>query len=213
MSYRMLSALVVAATLSPAFGGTIYDNGTFNGLNGSAMADFKQADDFVLGSLFSVTGFTFWSLELSGAYLGSITYSINANAGGISGAVVISGNAAATRNAAGTAQGFNVFQNNISFAATNLAAGTYWLVLHDGLATDIAFQDFYFATADVTAGNTASSRGREQSVNPPSGTWDDNSEEHAFLISGDPVGPIPEPASLALVAGGLALLGFRMYSR
>ena len=208
MRYRILYLSLAFAALPCAYGALIFDNGSFNSLNGNNMSDFHQAEDFVLLTNFNVTGFSFYTLEgtTPPSYIGSITYSIRANSAGQPGAVILTGNVTPTRTANGTALGFNVFQNDVTIGSTNLAAGTYWLVLHDGLTSDVTFQDFYWATTNVTAGNTGTNRGREQSLNPASATWDPNLEEHAFTVSGTPAGGVPEPASIFLIGGGLALL-------
>ena len=98
-----------------------------------------------------------------------------------------------------------MFQNDVAVASTSLAAGTYWLVLHDGLSSNTDFQDFYFAWTNVNPTNTASTRGKEQSLVPASVTWDATGQEHAFFISGTS-SATPEPGSILLLSGGLAVL-------
>ena len=205
MKHRLLISLLAATSLQQAFGATIYDNGTFNSLGGNAMGDFIEADNFVIGSLVNVTGFTFWTLEAASAYLGSVTWSINANTANQPGAALLSGSATPTRTSVGTALGLTVFQNDVTIAGS-LAAGTYWLTLHDGALASVAFQDFYWAWTNLNGTNTGTLRGKERSLDPPSATWDDTGNEHAFLISGTTGAATPEPASMAMIAGGLGFL-------
>ena len=115
------------------------------------------------------------------------------------------------RTANGGIPGFNIFQNDLTFAApVLLTSGSYWLVLHNGLLTDTASTDYYWATADLNATNTASVHGREMSLSPPSATWDFVGSEYAFFVSGNAVGSgVPEPASVILIAGGLVALALR----
>lgn len=220
MMKRLTLCLLCFCGLFVAPAATLYDNGTYNGLGGNGKGDAWQADDFVLAAASNLTGITFWTLEAQGAYLGSITWEIRTNNVDQPGTLVSggSGNGAPTRAAVGTALGMDVYQNDLTVNITNLAAGTYWLVLHDGLATDVDFQDFYFAWTDLNGTNTPTNRGREQ-VLPGGVTWDLNDQEHAFLISGTastapPGGDIPEPGSVVLLSGGLAaMLCARRYAK
>jgi hypothetical protein len=202
---RIGLALAVAI---PCFGATLYDNGTPNNLGANALTDFMQADDFVLAAASDLTGVSFWSMELSPAdYFGSIFWEVRNNAGGVPGAVVFgTGTVIPTRTAAGSALGLNIFRNDFSISIMGLAAGTYWLVLHNGPLTNTTFTDYYWAHTATGGGNSSTSRGVEQSLNPPIPGWTTNSEEHAFLISGDPV-LIPEPGTLILISAGLGGLG------
>src|SRR5258708_7079973 len=164
---------------------TLWDNGgpAVTTPGGSQMSDTYQGQDFVLSALSNLTDVRFWSLEASGAdYTGSIFYQIVNNSGGVPGLTVYdSGLLSPTRVAAGTVLGFNQFQNDFAINAPNLAAGTYWLLLHNGPLSSTAFSDFYWSWTDLNATNTPTNRGREMGLNPSTG-WTTNDTQMAFLI-------------------------------
>ncbi len=192
----------------------IWDNGapSATNLGGSNMSDTKQAQDFILTSATTLSGVRFWNLELIPAdYVGSIFYQIFTNAAGIpSNTVVASGTVVPTRVAAGAANsvlGYSPFQNDFAITA-NLAAGTYWLSLHNGALGSTAFTDFYWTWTDTgVANNTGTNLGREMGLDPVTG-WTTNDQEMAFNIFGDAGGPtVPEPATFAFAAAGLIAVG------
>lgn len=203
MNKLFIFFVLIVISCSELAGAVIYSSGPPDGLGGSAMTDFYQADDFSIVSNTSLTGIRFWNLEASVAdYAGSIFWYIFSDNAGLPGTALFSGSAAPTRTAAGTALGLNVFQNDFALSVS-LGAGTYWLVLHNGdPVTNNAFTDYYWATADFT-GNTTN-RGAEQSITPPDPNWASNGLEHAFEVFGDVT--VPEPATYMLVGLGLAWL-------
>ncbi len=202
------SAAVVLLAGS-ASAGTVWNNGGPNSLGGNEIGDLNGAEDFIITAQSDLTAISFWSLEASGSYLGSITWSIQANTSNVPGAVIASGNIAPTRTnlgavpALGTNPSLTLFQNNFAINVAALSAGTYWLVLHDGLSTDTALQDFYWAWANLNGTNTGTNRGLEQDATLTDPSWNTNSNEHAFLLSG---APTPEPATMVLLSAGLAAL-------
>jgi PEP-CTERM motif len=206
-----LCAVLCLLQTPAAMAVTLWNNGAPSVANpgGSNLSDTQQAQDFTLTSASSLTGVTFWSLEASVAdYVGSIFYQITNNAGGAPGATVFDfGTVTPTRTAAGTALGLNQFQNDFTLAVGNLAAGTYWLTLHNGALASTATTDFYWSWADLNGTNTATTRGREFLLNPLDTQWRSNDQEHAFAISG--VSVVPEPATWLLGAMGLAALALR----
>lgn len=153
-----------------------------------------------------LTGIRFWTLEGTGAYLGSINWEIRSNVSNLPGAIIASGNAHPTRTNVGTALSLTVFQNDLSIAVNALAAGTYWFSFHDGLDTNVTFQDFYWAWADLNATNTPTNRGVEFVIGGSS--WDTLSQEHTFQVFGDttPGGGVPEPSAALLFGAGLAAI-------
>ena len=82
MKNKIAIFLLSTASLSSAFGAQIYNNGSFNSLGGNAMGDFLESDDFTWPTLTTFSGFTFFTLEANGTYLGSVTWSIRANSAG-----------------------------------------------------------------------------------------------------------------------------------
>lgn len=211
-TFRVL--VLTFATVAASFGTTIFDNGTLNNLGASLMSDFLQAEDFSLVSPSNLTGVTFFSAEASGAYLGTIEWSIRANTAFPfqPGSVIASGTASSvTRVNLGTPAGLGglaAFSNTFS-VSVSLATDTYWLVLHNGPNSTLDSSEFYWATAD----SNLTILGKEQSLLPPSSTWDTNSQEHAFLISGNAVTDIPEPATIWTLSLGAAALWLTKQAR
>jgi hypothetical protein len=207
--------VLTIAAVTASFGATLFNNGALNNLNGNLMSELRQAEDFTLSELSNLTSITFFSLEADGAYTGSIDWSIYSGAGNQPGILVGGGNATPTRNNLGAVipLDLDAYQNTFSVNLTNLAASSYWLVLHNGPVATTEFSDFYWGWTDLNAVNTPTIRGLEQSLAPPSLTWDDTGNEHAFFISGDPASGIPEPATVILLSTGLAALWFGKRSR
>ncbi len=194
---------------SIASGATLFNNGSFNSLDGNGMGDALQGEDFVLSSTSNLTAIRFWTLEAQGAYLGSLTWSINSDNSNEPGASLAGSTLSPTTSSVGSALGLNIVQYDFNIAVNNLSAGTYWLVLHDGANIDVDFQDMYWAHTDLNVTNTGTARGLEQNL-PGGVTWNATDQEHAFVVFGDPVrdpGPeIPEPATVVLVSAGLAAI-------
>ena len=160
LPFVILPMLFEVASATP-----VYDNGVFNGLGGNAMSDLLQADDFRLNSVSTLEGIRFWALEASGAFVGSLTWSVNTDAAGRpSGTNIGSANVVPTRTLVGTALGLSVFQYDIAINLPNVTAGTYWLLLHNGANAQTAFQDFYWAWTDLNGTNiSGSAQGRAPS--------------------------------------------------
>ena len=182
------------------------------------MSSYLQAANFTTSFATNLSSASFWSLEAGSSYDGSITYSILGNASGFPNGspdeslVFASGSVAPTRTGTlGTALGLSVFQYDFALTVTNLAAGTYWLALHNGaLSTAANEADFYWAWSDANATNGGALDDQERSLFPQDLTWGTNQAEHAFLIAGERfIGgqQISEPGTLLLatLAAGLGL--------
>ena len=201
-------ALLALGSFTPAHAALIVDNGIPSTVNptGSNLSDTQQAQDFLLASITSLTNIRFWSLELSSAdYLSSIFWEIRSNAAGVPGTnVVASGTSSPTRTTAGTVAApganYNQFQNDLSVNVTSLAAGAYWLTLHNGAITANNFTDFYWSGADA---NSTAFLGQERGLKPLT-DWSTNEQELAFQLSGTASAATPEPATFA--CGGVALI-------
>ena len=96
-----------------------------------------------------------------------------------------------------------MFQNDFNIAVGGLAAGTYWLVLHNGPIGNTNFTDFYWDWTAAGSGNN----GMEQSLNPAVPGFTTNGAEHAFALFGSPSAlGSPEPGAWVLVTSGFAAL-------
>ena len=218
--YLPLGILALTLHLGVAQAATLWDNGgpAVVDQGGSEMSDTNQADDFSLAVASDLTGIRFWDLEASPAdYNGSIFWRIVNNAAGSPGVTSFgSGTATPTRLVQGTNAGLNLFQNDFAISISNLAAGTYWLELHNGpILASNPFTDFYWSFADLNGINTPTNRGREFALPPePNFGWTTNDSEHAFLVSGVPVQippppGVPEPGTMALIGVAIAALSLR----
>jgi hypothetical protein len=196
-SIRLITCACVLACALPAVAGaaTIYDNGPPDHQNAFNMGYAWQADDFTLSAGQVPTSLTFWSLEASGAYRGSISWSIMSSLGG---SVLGSGTSTlVTRTNTGSFLGLTEYRNEFNFGSLALGAGTYWLVLHNGAFSNLADpNEFLWETAAANA----SANGMESFDGGVS--WSTIPGQHAFVLSA-----VPEPGSVAMLVGGLLLAG------
>jgi hypothetical protein len=212
-----LCVALCAFQASAAMALTVWDNGGPSVLaadqGGHNLSEYKQAEDFTLSFASNLTSMTFWSLEASAAdYSGSIFYEIFNNVGGAPGATVFGSGTAntVTRTAAGTAAGLNVVKNDFSLTVNNLAAGTYWISLHNGPVLSAGFTEFYWSYADANPTNTPTQFGKQLELPAMvAAPWTTNDREHAFLINGELVPEVPEPETWMLLSAGLAALAWR----
>lgn len=129
--------------------------------------------------------------------------------------MLTSGSVAPTRTSLRTTvNGLSVFQYVFDLAVANLAAGTYWLELHNGaLSAGADEAAFYWAWSDANATNRGTLDDQERSLFPLGPTWGSNQAELAFMIAGERfVGqPISEPGTLLLAtpAAGFGLSSSR----
>ena len=213
------AVITLAGSLAHAATVTLWDNGgpatTTQG--GSIMSSYLQAANFTTSFATNLSSASFWSLEMGSSYAGSISYSILGNASGSpdENLVFASGSVVPTRtDTLAAALGLNVFQYDFALAVTNLAAGTYWLELHNGaLSAGADEAEFYWAFSDDNATNGGALDDQERSLFPLYPSWGGNQAEHAFLIAGERFvqQQISEPGTTLLVtlAAGLGLISSR----
>ena len=202
----LILVLCLAALLTiPGQAGLIVDNSPPNNSSGNEMTQWIQAEDFVLGGATNIQGIRFWGFQLAApGYLGSIVWQIRSNAAGSPGGVLFTGTAVLTPVNEGPVafSGNSQLRFDINTGGAALAAGTYWLALHNGPLTTTARDEFYWQT---TASN-ATLRGMEDNA-PFDGVFASNSAEHAFQLFDTPLNGVPEPSTMILISGGLLGLG------
>jgi hypothetical protein len=183
------------ASAAPA----IYDNGPPDHQSASNMGMAWQAEDFTISAGQSPTSVTFWTLEDhtgDDPYRGGISWSILSAPGG---SVLGTGTTSTpTRTSTATYLGLSEYRYDFSFGTSlGLSAGTYWLVLHNGAFDNLDDpNEFLWETAPANASAT----GMESF--DAGLTWSPTPYQHAFVLSA-----VPEPASVAMLAGGLLLAG------
>ena len=196
-----------AAFATPAIAGpVVYTNGLPNQLGGNNMSFAVQAEDFVLSANTTISDVHFWSLEVNGAYRGGFFWGLYSNVGGSPGAAISSGFQTVVSRTVTGAGAFGDIEilNEFDVTSTALAAGTYWLVLHNGAFGNLNDDglDFLWETTTVAKGF-----GGQEDLGDGDG-FNGNGAEHAFRLTGPNAVNVPEPMTGGLVAAALAALMF-----
>ncbi len=198
LSRLCLALAGLASTAASA--ATAFDNGAPNQSWGTQMSEFRVADDFQLSAAHDISSITFWSLQASAAdYSGQLTWGIYSDAGGSPGSLLQGATLSLAGVATGQSSGFGYqefrFDIGVSFS---LAAGHYWLALHNGPAGQTTPSDMLWGTSAAAGPGGVYHDGF--------GWWETGNEQ-AFLLGGAISHAVPEPASALLFAAGLAAVG------
>jgi hypothetical protein len=192
----VLALILAGASMSQA--ATLY-SAPPNQSGGSDLNTYLEAENVSTGSNVTITSIKFWSFQTSVAdYTGSIDWSINLDAAGVPGGVVSSGSATPSGVSTGNS-GFGFSEFSYTFPVNvPVAAGTFWVVLHNGPASSIPSGDFYWGWSNANAGDS-----QQQDISVSGQPWLSNFAELALEIQTADERVVPEPSSLMLAGAGL----------
>lgn len=205
-----LLATLLAATSALAPAAVIFANGTPDETtaNSRSISLFRSADDFTLASASTIDSIRFWMTATDQGFAGTLSYAFYQDANGALGSVVSSGSFTNVTPLFLSAIPVNIHNNYLVDldlpSALNLAAGTYWLELHDG-ATLTTNND-----ADVLWAVAANGPGNARQSQVPTIPTGQTTNALAFSLYGNlntaPTS-VPEPSSITISLAGLIALG------
>jgi len=183
-----LSLLALCLTALPAMAQTVYSNGPINGTTDAWAINFGivVSDTFNVGSGGStVGGLSFGAWTFPGDILENAEVLINSG-----GTVYVNQIVSFTQSGcSGNQYGFDVCTETGSFSPVNLAAGTYWLTLHDAVVND--GDPIYW---DENSGPSSAQQNMVGTI---------PSEAFTVLGSSTTSGTVPEPSNIMLFGSGI----------
>ncbi len=208
--FRTVSLALALGASQGAMALTVFNNGTPDYFGGTQMSESIVADNFSLTSAANLTNIRFWSAQSAASdSLGSVYWSIYSNAANQPGSTIFSGLATVSGvdTLSPTTFGYGVYVYDLPVVAA-LAAGSYWLGLHNGPLSSTTPSEMLWANTglpNVGAGG----------VYLDGGDWVSSGNEQAFRLDATAItSPIPEPYMPAMMLAGLAtLVGLRRFKR
>ncbi len=195
---------VCFAAVSPA--ALIFDNGAPDTSQPDArgIALSRLADDFSLGGPATLAAVRFWMVSVPGQFGGTLSYAIYQDSAGALGNVVGTGTVNVSPVLLNQIPQYLQRYYQIDFnlpAPLALTAGTYWLELHNGadLTNSNNVEVLWGIVAGDPPGNAMLGLGSNL---PTSNTFD----AVAFQLYSSDTAAVPEPASIAVCAFGLAAI-------
>lgn len=206
-----LLATLLAATSAIAPAAVIFANGTPDETkaNSRSISLFRSADDFTLASASTIESIRFWMVATEQGFAGTLSYAFYQDANGALGSVVSSGSFTNVTPLFLSEIPVNIHDHYLVDlnlpSALNLAAGTYWLELHDG-ATLTTNND-----ADVLWAVAANGPGNARQSQVPTIPTNQTTNALAFSLYGNvntaPPSTVPEPSTITISLAGLIALG------
>ena len=209
--FLLTTLLAATSALAPA--AVIYSNGAPDPTQPGArsISFYRSADDFTLATASNIDAVRFWMVAMDQSFGGTLSYGFYQDSNGALGSLITSGSISNVTplflsQITGYAQ--STYQVDFNLPSTlSLAAGTYWLELHDGATlTTNTSAEVLWSIANTGPGNA------RQSLVPTIPT-NQTTNALAFSLYGTantslaPPTGVPEPSSIALSLAGLAALG------
>ena len=199
-------ASILAIVTIPGWASVLYSNGPVDGTIGGAPAydTLSTSDSFVLSSASTVTGISnvgVW--VLAGDTLTTLSWMVSSASGG-TGTIEGSGTNVSPANVTeliptgnyGSGGVFNVYSVDFAGLNLNLAAGTHYLTLFNGVPSTATHPVYW----DDNGGPSSAAIYRN-------GNFDQSTPSNSFRIDG--AASTPEPASMGVFVAGIAAIVVR----